>query len=131
MPLLAQLPPTVHDFAAHDAETRELVSLLTSPRAAGAHTVPAAVITGGPGAGRTSLLLRVAHAVRPDFPDGRHYDSIGHTDAAGRFLAGLGVPEHGIPCGSADRFAKCRSVIAQCRVSSSSTTSHEGRRSPR
>lgn len=113
------MPPAMHDFTACDAETRELVVLLTSPRAAGARPALAAVITGGPGAGKTSLLLRVAHTVRPDFPDGQLHDSIGHTDpaeAAGRFLTGLGVLEHAIPSGSADRLAKFRSVIAQCRV---------------
>ncbi|WP_327745173.1 hypothetical protein OHO28_38975 [Streptomyces europaeiscabiei] len=119
MPLPAQLPPTVHDFTARDAETRELVVLLTCPARPERTPHPPPSSPVGRESARRACCLRVAHAVRPDFPDGQLYDSIGHTDpaeVAGQFLAGLGVPEHAIPSGSADRFGKYRSVIAQCRV---------------
>lgn len=120
MPLPAQLPPAVHDFTGRDPETRELAALLTSP----ASPAPAAVITGGPGVGKTSLLLRAAHAARGDFPDGQLYASLKDShgrpadpaDVAGRFLVGLGVPEHTVPSGGTDRLAMYRSVIARRRV---------------
>ncbi|MFI0796696.1 BTAD domain-containing putative transcriptional regulator [Micromonospora rubida] len=120
MPLPAQLPPAVHDFTGRDPETRELAALLTSP----ASPAPVAVITGGPGVGKTSLLLRAAHAARGDFPDGQLYASLKDNhgrpadpaDVAGRFLVGLGVPEPSVPIGGADRLAFYRSAIARRRV---------------
>ncbi|WSN14909.1 NB-ARC domain-containing protein [Micromonospora sp. NBC_01699] len=118
--LPAQLPPAVHDFTGRAPETRELAALLTSP----ASPALVAVITGGPGVGKTSLLLRAAHAARADFPDGQLYTSLEDdhgrpsdpADVAGRFLVGLGVPEHAVPSRGTDRLATYRSVIARRRV---------------
>ncbi|WBB80359.1 BTAD domain-containing putative transcriptional regulator [Micromonospora sp. WMMD882] len=119
-PLPAQLPPASPDLTARGREVAELAALLGAPRAEGTRPGPLAVITGGPGAGKTSLLLRAAHAARDDFPDGQLYASIENVadpaEVAARFLVGLGVPEHAVPGGSADRLARYRSIIVRRRV---------------
>ncbi|MEG8178975.1 AfsR/SARP family transcriptional regulator [Nocardia terpenica] len=123
LPMPAQLPPEVCDFVGRHTETRQLHHLLTTrtdPQQRGA----AVVITGPAGIGKTSLLLRVAHAARGDFLDGQLYASMdgpGGSTAdparvAQRFLIALGVPRRAIPEEGTDRLTLYRSIIAERQV---------------
>ncbi|WP_327139058.1 AfsR/SARP family transcriptional regulator [Nocardia sp. NBC_01327] len=123
IPLPAQLPPRVRDFIGRDSESHELTELLitrSDPRQAAA----AGIVTGAAGIGKTSLLLRVAHAVADEFPDGQLYASLIGPDGSSvdpgalalRFLTSLGVPRAAIPDSDTSRLALYRSVVAQRRV---------------
>jgi tetratricopeptide (TPR) repeat protein len=83
-----------------------------------------AVISGPPGAGKSTLALRVAHAVRGAFPDGQLYVQL--TDAAarsreagevlGELLRGLGVAAAAIPEAATERAALYRSLLADRKI---------------
>lgn len=106
-PVLAgrcELPPDVPELFARDAATAALTRLLTTdgPRLA--------VLTGGPGVGRTALAVRVAHRVRGHFPDGQIFADLDQPDGTpmsvddvlARVLRSLG---HGEPPPTRDEAA--------------------------
>ncbi len=74
LPGRCELPPDVPELFARDAVTSALTRLLTTdgPRLA--------VLTGGPGVGRTALAVRVAHRVRDHFPDGQIFADLARPD---------------------------------------------------
>ncbi|WP_405182238.1 NB-ARC domain-containing protein [Nocardia sp. NBC_01377] len=123
IPMPAQLPPEVRGFTGRFGKTRELHELLTD-RADSRRPATAAIVTGAAGIGKTSLLLRVAHAASGDFPDGQLYASLaGHGGAAAdpagvatRFLIGLGLSRSAIPDGDTAQLALYRSVVTRRRV---------------
>ncbi|MEU3525156.1 BTAD domain-containing putative transcriptional regulator [Streptomyces sp. NPDC038707] len=101
----SQLPGLNRHFVGRAAHLRELDRLLLAPGERDGQ-VPAALITGPPGVGKTALALRWAHRVLGRFPDGQLYvDLHGHArqrpldalEAMASFLRALGVPGDRIP----------------------------------
>ena len=82
------------------------------------------VVSGMAGVGKTSLALRVAQRVRPDFPDGQLYIDLRGADrlpvsiaeALARFLRALGVDNREIPDDAAEAAALYRSVVSDRRI---------------
>ncbi len=87
-------------------------------------SVPVAVISGLPGAGKTTLALHVAHKIRAAFPDGQLWAQLDgaaqhprHPGAVlGELLRALGVPGSAIPKTVAERASLYRSRLAGRRV---------------
>ncbi|GLY48763.1 AfsR/SARP family transcriptional regulator [Lentzea sp. NBRC 102530] len=82
-----------------------------------------AVVTGGPGVGKTALAVHWAHRVRDRFPDGQLYANLrAHddspaatvTDVLAQFLRALGAAR--IPVDAGERAGLFRSVLADRRV---------------
>ncbi|HLI41130.1 MAG TPA: tetratricopeptide repeat protein, partial [Streptosporangiaceae bacterium] len=86
--------------------------------------VPAGVVSGPPGAGKTALALQVAHAAREFFPDGQLWVALEGAsgrprdpeEVLGELLRSLGVHGSAIPVGLAERAALYRSRLAGRRV---------------
>jgi tetratricopeptide (TPR) repeat protein/transcriptional regulator with XRE-family HTH domain len=121
---LAQLPAAAATFVGRDAELYELSQILASHGAPG---VPQTIaIDGPPGAGKTALALRVAHAVVDHYSDGQLYVDLRGYSPDGRprlvdevleeFLTALGVQIDVIPAGLDARAKLYRSVLADRRV---------------
>ncbi|MFI6604326.1 helix-turn-helix domain-containing protein [Nonomuraea sp. NPDC050536] len=113
---LCELPKAVDDFTGRAAElawTRELV------HAGDASGV--ALITGSAGLGKTTLAVRAAHTLRPDFPDGVFFlDLFGMSarplpveEALGPLLRALGSADQQIPGDAASLY---RSLLRDKRV---------------
>lgn len=121
---LAQLPAAAATFVGRDAELSELTEILAFKGDPGSPQTIA--IDGPPGAGKTALALRVAHAVVDHYSDGQLYvDLRGYSpDAQPRivdevleeFLTALGVQIDVIPAGLDARAKLYRSVLADRRV---------------
>ncbi|HWM05898.1 MAG TPA: XRE family transcriptional regulator [Actinophytocola sp.] len=80
---LAQLPAAAATFVGRDAELRELSEILVGEGDPGSPQTVA--IDGPPGAGKTALALRVAHAVVDQYSDGQLYvDLRGYSRTASR-----------------------------------------------
>jgi hypothetical protein len=80
-----------------------------------------ALVSGGPGVGRTALAVHVAHRVRDRFPDGQVYADLDHPDGVlpadavlGRLLRSLGTTNP--PEGRDERAALLRADLAARRV---------------
>lgn len=122
VPVPAQLPPAVVDFSGRSAEVAELCGLLR-PEADGPG-VPVVVISGPPGAGKSTLMVQAAHALRPVFPDGQLWAPLQGAsdrprdpgDVLGEFLRALGVPGSAVPDGTHERAALYRSRLAGRRM---------------
>ncbi|MFL6125134.1 BTAD domain-containing putative transcriptional regulator [Actinophytocola sp.] len=99
-----QLPPPVPDFVGRVGEQARLTRILTERRAA--------VVTGGPGIGKSALAARVAGALADRFPGGQLYLSAGARTAPGELLSdaltALGVR----PAGMAARAGQYRAILA-------------------
>ncbi|UGT63373.1 AfsR/SARP family transcriptional regulator [Nocardia asteroides] len=117
----AQLPADLVDFTGHAEVVTQLAARLRRPDP---HGVPAVVISGMGGVGKSSLAIHVAHRIRDHFPDGQLYADLRGAGAApaaadvllGGFLRGLGVPEGELPAAVVDRAALLRSLLATRRV---------------
>ncbi|HEX6686700.1 MAG TPA: BTAD domain-containing putative transcriptional regulator [Candidatus Limnocylindrales bacterium] len=115
-----QLPPDIPDFT---GRTRQLAYLTDIVCSRLDDRPPVAVISGPPGAGKSALAVRAAHAVRDHFPDGQLFLDLrggtqprGSAEALGEMLLGLGVPETAIPDDADRRAAALRSELASRRV---------------
>lgn len=73
---ICQLPLDLPDFTGRDDVIREVVALMKERAERNAPAV--IVLSGAPGVGKSAVAVRVAHAVRDDFPDGQL-----HVDLAG------------------------------------------------
>jgi hypothetical protein len=100
--LAAYLPP--HRRSIRPA--RELEALLAQAQLARQPTTLIIAVTGGPGAGKTTLALRWAYSIRDRFPAGQLYaDLRGYTDTPprdpgemiGEFLQAFSMPARQIP----------------------------------
>jgi DNA-binding SARP family transcriptional activator len=117
-----QLPALPADFTGRAAESAQLEEILVrAPDQAG---VPLAVVAGPPGSGKTTLALRAAHALAPQFPDGQLWVNLAGTSARprepgevlGEFLRTLGMHGSAVPGTMAERAVCFRSLLARNRV---------------
>ncbi|MDH2426348.1 helix-turn-helix domain-containing protein [Sphaerisporangium sp. TRM90804] len=119
---LCELPRSVDDFTGRAAElawTHEVMRAGDTPGAAGV-----ALVTGSAGLGKTTLTVRAAHALRPDFPQGVFFlDLFGMSphplpveEALGLLLRALGVAEQQLPGDVAGRASLYRSLLRDRRV---------------
>jgi DNA-binding SARP family transcriptional activator/tetratricopeptide (TPR) repeat protein len=119
----AQLPADLAAFAGRRAETAYVSELLT-PQAA--QPIPAVVIDGMPGAGKTALAVHCAHAVADRYPDGQLYvnlrgfalgeAAVSPAEALRGFIATLGVPPQRVPSDLDGLAALYRSLLAGQRM---------------
>ncbi len=111
---VCQLPPDIGDFTGRDAELAELTDVL----GAGAG-VPVAVLSGEPGAGKSTLAVRAAHRLRARFPDGQLYVPLAARDIGevlADLLRALGVPGPAVPDDVRARAAVFRGRLTDRRV---------------
>jgi tetratricopeptide (TPR) repeat protein/DNA-binding XRE family transcriptional regulator len=121
-PPVFQLPAAPADFTGRTAESGRVISAIM-PRL-DRPGVPLAVVSGPPGAGKTSLALHVAHTIRARFGDGQLWVHLAGASARprdpvevlGEFLRALGVPGAQIPSDLAGRAACYRSCLAGRKV---------------
>jgi DNA-binding SARP family transcriptional activator/tetratricopeptide (TPR) repeat protein len=117
-----QLPPAVTDFTGRQAEAKALAGMVPGGTTGGG--VPVAVVIGLPGVGKTSLAVRVAHAIRESFADGQLWISLDGAsrhprepaDVLGELLRTLGVHGSELPASVAARAALYRSRLAGRRI---------------
>lgn len=117
----AQLPATIADYTGSEAVVEELARQLTT---AEGNVMAVSAVVGIAGVGKTTLAVRVAHAVRGQFPDGQLYFDLRGAGARpadphyvlGEFLQSLGVPSSGIPDSVESRAALYRSALDGRRV---------------
>lgn len=116
----AQLPATVGDFTGRERELAALDALVSGR--SGPSTV---VVAGMAGVGKTALVVRWAHRVRQQFPDGQLFADLAgfSTDppaaplrVLGDFLSALGVSGRQVPVGLAEAGALYRSLLADKRM---------------
>ncbi|MEV6342669.1 BTAD domain-containing putative transcriptional regulator [Actinoplanes sp. NPDC051851] len=117
----AQLPRSPGTFSARETALAELTRHTGDPEGA-----PLVVVSGVGGVGKTTLAVRWAHQAADRFPDGQLYAELrgyGPEDAPAApgdvlhgFLTALGVPDHRVPTGDAERTALFRSALAGRRM---------------
>ncbi|HEV2258745.1 MAG TPA: tetratricopeptide repeat protein [Streptosporangiaceae bacterium] len=123
-----QLPSGVESFTGRAVELAELDFLLPAARqesGAAPGPVVIAAVAGTGGVGKTALVVRWAHRVAGQFPDGQLFLNLqgydpGEPVAPGQALAGflrtLGVRDADIPLEEAERAARYRSLLSAKRV---------------
>ncbi|SFW65924.1 AfsR/SARP family transcriptional regulator [Amycolatopsis australiensis] len=111
---VCQLPPDIGDFTGRAAELAELAAVLS-----GGDGVPVAVLSGEPGAGKSTLAVRAAHRLRAQYPDGQLYVPLGGREIGAvlaDLLRALGVPGPAVPDDVRARAAVFRGRLADRRV---------------
>ncbi|GHG36066.1 MULTISPECIES: AfsR/SARP family transcriptional regulator [Amycolatopsis] len=111
---VCQLPPDIGDFTGRDAELAELAEVLDAGSG-----VPVAVLSGEPGAGKSTLAVRAAHRLRARFPDGQLYVPLAGRDIGevlADLLRALGVPGPAVPDDVRARAAVFRGRLTDRRV---------------
>ncbi len=112
---LAQPPPDLPDFVGRAGELDRLAAAATAARDP-ADGRRAAVISGAPGTGKTSLATRFAHRAADQFADGVVFLSLQDADLgtlAGRLARALGTADAALPPDAYDRVALFRSLATQ------------------
>lgn len=119
VPRPAQLPPALPDFVGRDDELPSLTALARSD----GERVQIALVSGGAGAGKTSLAVQAAHAMRGSFPDGQLFANLrgastpaAPADVLGTFLRALGVSDADVPAQPDERTALFRSLCAERKL---------------
>ncbi|QKV78317.1 BTAD domain-containing putative transcriptional regulator [Amycolatopsis sp. Hca4] len=111
---VCQLPPDAGDFTGREAELAELTGVLGAGSG-----VPVAVLSGEPGAGKSTLAVRAAHRLRARFPDGQLYVPLAGRDIGevlADLLRALGVPGPAVPDDVRARAAVFRGRLTDRRV---------------
>jgi transcriptional regulator with XRE-family HTH domain len=110
-----ELPPDVPELLGRDHTVATITHTLTTPGPR------LALVSGGPGVGRTAVAAHVAHRVRARFPDGQVYADLDHPGGAlpadavlGRLLRSLGAPD--LPASREERAALLRARLTARRV---------------
>ncbi|WP_086853014.1 AfsR/SARP family transcriptional regulator [Amycolatopsis kentuckyensis] len=119
---VCQLPLDLPDFTGRDALIHDVVTLLRERADSGTPAV--VVLSGAPGVGKSAVAVRVAHAVRDEFPDGQLHVDLAGTSSSPRapmsvlaeLLRTLGIPDAGLPRELAERSALLRSRLAGRRM---------------
>ncbi|MFE6497880.1 ATP-binding protein [Streptomyces sp. NPDC057748] len=119
---LCELPRSVDDFTGRAAELAWIDDLVHAEPAPGAPVV--GLITGSAGSGKTTLAVRSAHALRPEYPDGVFFlDLFGMSqrpvavfDALGQVMGALGIADQQMPADTPGRSSLYRSVLRDRRV---------------
>ncbi len=119
---LCELPRSVDDFTGRAVELTwidDVVRPESSPGVAGV-----ALVTGSAGLGKTTFAVRVAHGLRPTFPDGVHFldlygmsqDPLAADEALRLLLRALGVADPLIPDDTTGRASMYRSLLRDRRI---------------
>jgi transcriptional regulator with XRE-family HTH domain len=119
---LCELPRLVDDFTGRAADLKWIRELIHAESATGAGV--AGLITGSGGMGKTTLVIRAAHVLRPAFPDGVFFiDLFGMSprpataaDALRLLLRALGVEDNQIPEDVTERASLYRSLLRDRRA---------------
>ncbi|MGH3876688.1 MAG: BTAD domain-containing putative transcriptional regulator [Actinophytocola sp.] len=119
---LCQLPSDVPDFTGREPQLRQLLTRL--PDRAEHGPPPVVVVRGGPGVGKSTLVVHAAHQVTSRFPDGQLYLDLAGTSDEPRepavllaeLLHALGVTGAGVPDGVPARTTLFRSLLAGRQV---------------
>jgi DNA-binding SARP family transcriptional activator len=114
-----QLPIDVSDFTNRDDELAELVAVLRP-----GDRVPIMAITGPPGMGKSALVVRAAHRLIGEYPDGQWFLRLNGASPAPRpamellaeLLRTAGVDPKAIPAGLDARASLLRSRLADRKV---------------
>ncbi|MEV4310817.1 BTAD domain-containing putative transcriptional regulator [Actinocrispum sp. NPDC049592] len=116
---ICQLPATSADFSGREQYLAEITGLLNP----GGHSVPVVVLSGEPGAGKTTLSITAAHQLRSVYPDAQLFVSLSGVDSPrdiGAVLAdllrGLGVSGPAIPDDLQARAAAYRGLLTDRKV---------------
>lgn len=117
---VCQLPLDVPDFTGRDDVVADLAARLRTARTRDTPVV--VVLSGPPGVGKSAVAVRVAHAVRAEFPDGQlHVDLAGTSarprppaDVLAELLRSLGA--HAVPRQPRERAALLRSRLSRARM---------------
>ncbi len=112
-----QVPAPPPDFAGRADEIARIANYLTGPAG------PVAIVTGGPGTGKTATVAASALALRERFPDGQLYAELGGVsqprdalDVLADVLLSLGIAARSMPPTGPARAAMYRSLLANRRV---------------
>ncbi|MEV5008708.1 helix-turn-helix domain-containing protein [Streptomyces sp. NPDC055692] len=119
---LCELPRSVEDFTGRPAELAWMDELVHAEVSPGGAVV--GLVTGSAGSGKTTFVIRAAHALRPGFPDGVFFlDLFGMSaqprpveDALGLLLGALGVAERQLPADAQARASLYRSLLRDRQV---------------
>jgi transcriptional regulator with XRE-family HTH domain/tetratricopeptide (TPR) repeat protein len=122
-PGLSELPGSIGDFTGRAAELAWIFRLVEALDES-ADRSGTAVISGGAGIGKTTLVVRAAHGLRDRFPDGVHFiDALGMSERPvasdeilTRALRALGVRDQHIPHEAAERAGRYRQLLREQRV---------------
>jgi DNA-binding SARP family transcriptional activator len=117
-----QLPADLTDFTGRLGALDQVRCLVEEAHSPAAPTV--SVITGQAGVGKTTVAVRLAHQLRPRFPDGQLFVNLrgagtqvlDPVEVLAGFLRALGVDRCAVPAGLDDRVGMYRSLLADRRV---------------
>jgi DNA-binding SARP family transcriptional activator len=116
-----QLPPSIADFTGRGGQLAEVNGVLCGDR--DPYAMPIVAVSGPGGVGKSSMVVRAAHELVEEYPDGQLYADLrtsGVDDGASRqlarFLRALGVPGTSVPDDPLERAELYRSKLANRRV---------------
>ncbi len=124
-PIPVLLPTGIADFTGRTEQLAQVSRQLTDATGDGARfAVPAVVIAGQGGVGKTCLAVRSAYALAGHFPDGQLFadlhggtaEPVSPVQVLGRFLRVLGVPITQLPEGLDERAEVFRNLLAGRKV---------------
>lgn len=108
-----QLPPVVPDFVGRG----ELLSGIAAALTPSGASVPVVGVEGLAGVGKTTLAVRVGHAVAANFPDGQLFVDLGVAgEPLAELLRGIGVPDAGLPQSFSERTTLWRTLTTGRRL---------------
>ncbi|WP_328620756.1 AfsR/SARP family transcriptional regulator [Streptomyces sp. NBC_00354] len=118
------LPPRLAEFARPGIEAELIQRLRDVARDGAERTVPQTLnLYGAAGVGKTTMAVRVAHAVSPVFPDGQLYVELQRgdgfrepADVLGELVRALGVAPGAVPAEFAELVALYRGLLSHRRV---------------